>query len=229
MSVLKALRQRVAPELNFLLTDDPAEREGAIDCGWRPHLHAYHAFLVARMFGAAAELRTGDIAVISGALPPITTLDREPKHAWCAVGGVTPVDLAMTLARFPQAPQLRSPVTGEGPNGDWQVRYSEDESILDQNIEGANELLYIARGTARDDAPRLLEEPGSFIPAAEEPEGWVARHGAGVHAAIALHCFRCAGSGGRSVRNQASRDEAVAAIVARHPDVRAEILRLIAV
>ena len=72
MSVLKALRQRVAPELNFLLTDDPAEREGALDCGWRPHLHAYHAFLVARMFGAAAELRTGDIAVISGALPPIT-------------------------------------------------------------------------------------------------------------------------------------------------------------
>mgnify|MGYP000660148484 CR=1 FL=1 len=64
MSVLKALRQRVAPELNFLLTDDPSERAGAIDGGWRPHLHAYHALLVARMFGAAAELRTGDIAVI---------------------------------------------------------------------------------------------------------------------------------------------------------------------
>jgi hypothetical protein len=229
MSVLKALRQRVAPELNFLLTDDPAERAGAIDCGWRPHLHAYHAFLVARMFGAAAELRTGDIAVISGALPPITTLDREPKHAWCAVGGVTPVDLAATFARFPQAPQLRSPVTGEGPNGDWQVRYAEDESILDQNIEGANELLYIARSPAFNDAVQLLDEPGRFIPAAEEPEGWVARHGVGVHAAVALHGFRCAGSGGRSVRNQASRDEAVAAIVARYPDARAEILRLIAV
>lgn len=229
MSVLKALRQRVAPELNFLLTDDPAERAGAIDCGWRPHLHACHAFLVARMFGAAAELRTGDIAVISGALPPITTLDREPKHAWCAVCGVTPVDLAATFARFPQAPQLRSPVTGEGPNGDWQVRYAEDESILDQNIEGANELLYIARSPAFDDVRQLLDEPGRFIPVAEEPEGWVARHGVGVHAAVALHCFRCAGSGGRSVRNQASRDEAVAAIVARHPDARAEILRLIAV
>ena len=229
MSVLKALRQRVAPELNFLLTDDPSERAGAIDGGWRPHLHAYHALLVARMFGAAAEVRTGDIAVISGALPPITTLDREPKHAWCTVGGVTPVDLAMTLARFPQAPQLRSPVTGEGPNGDWQVRHSEDESILDQNIEGANELIFIPRGPSLDDVTRLLDEPGAFIPAAEEPEHLVARHGASVYAAIALHCFRCAGSGGRSVRNQASRDEAVAAIVARHPDARAEILRLIAV
>ena len=82
MSVLKALRQRVAPELNFLLTDDPAEREGAIDCGWRPHLHAYHAFLVARMFGAAAELRTGDIAVISGALPPIHAKCVRSRCAW---------------------------------------------------------------------------------------------------------------------------------------------------
>ncbi len=109
------------------------------------------------------------------------------------------------------------------------MRYSEDESILDQNIEGANELIYIPRGPSLDDATRLLDEPGGFIPASEEPEGWTARHGAGVHAAIALHCFRCAGSGGRSVRNEASRDEATAAIVARYPDARAEILRLIAV
>lgn len=227
MSVLKALRQRIAPELNFLFSDAPAEREGVIDCGWRPHLHAYHAYLVARMFGAAAELRTGDIAVISGTLPPITTLDRQPKHAWCAIGGVTPVDLSATFAGFPQAPQLRSPVTGDGPNGDWQVRHAEDESILDQNIEGANELIYIARGTFSDDPGPLLDDPGRFIPGAEEPEGWTARHGAGLHAAIALHCFRCAGSGGRSVRNHGSREEAVAAIVAQHPDARAEILRII--
>jgi hypothetical protein len=121
------------------------------------------------MFGAAAELRTGDIAVISGALPPITTLDRQPKHAWCAVGGVTPVDLSATFAGFPQAPQLRSPVTGDGPNGDWQVRHAEDESILDQNIEGANELIYISRGTFFDEPGPLLEEPSRFIPTGEEP------------------------------------------------------------
>ena len=108
------------------------------------------------------------------------------------------------------------------------MRHAEDEAILDQNIEGANELIYIARGTFFDEAGSLLNEPGRFVPAAEEPEGWSARHGPGLHAAIALHCFRCAGAGGRSVRSRGSREEAVAAIVAQYPEARAEILRIIA-
>jgi hypothetical protein len=231
MSVLKALRQRIAPELNFLFTDAPADRAGAIDCGWHGPAHAYHAFFVARMFGAAADLRTGDFAVISRLLPPLTTLEREPKHAWCAVGGVNPVDLSLTFARFDNVPQLHAPITGDGPNGEWQVRYAEDESILDGNLESGNEILYIERNVCAETEVTLLENPALFIPAPspEAGEAWGDRHGPDIHAKIALHCFRCAASGGRSIRNRATRDEAIAWIAGNYPDPQTEILKLIRV
>lgn len=231
MSVLKALRQRIAPELNFLFTDPPVERDGAIDCGWHGFEHAYQAYFVARMFGAAAELRRGDFAVISSLVPPLTTLEREPKHAWCTVGGVTPVDLSATFSHFGGVPQLHAAVTGEGPNGDWQVRYAEDEAILDGSLESGNELLYIERSVCTESEAELLENPFLFLPApaADDDKAWSVRYGADVHAKIALHCFRCATSGSRSIRNRPTRDDAVAWIAGNHPDAAEEILKLIRV
>lgn len=231
MSVLKALRQRIAPELNFLYTEPPAERAGVIDCGWHGGAHAYHAYFVARMFGAAADLRIGDFAVISSLVPPLTTLEREPKHAWCSVGGVVPVDLSVTFTQFGQAPQLHAAVIGDGPNGEWQVRYAQDESILDGSLETGNELLYIERSICTETEAALLENPHLILPppAAGAGETWADRHGSEIHAQIALHCFRCATTGGRSIRNRPTRDEAVAWIAGNYPAARAEILKLIQV
>ncbi len=231
MSVLKTLRQQIAPELNFLYTIPPAETPLGWDCGWRGHEHAWHAFFVARMFGSRASLRTGDFAILSRLLPPLTTLDREPKHAWCTIGDLAPVDLSMTFAAFADAPQLHAPITGEGPNGDWQVRYAEDESILDESVESGNEVLYIERQIVADSAEVLLEDPGRFLPPPPPAasDNWVARHGPDISAKISLHCYRCAAGGGRSIRNRATREDAVAWIAANYPEPRAAILKLIGV
>ena len=72
MSVLKVLRDRVAPELNHLYTLPPRETPAGIECGWRGREHALHAWLVARLFGADATLCVGDFAVLSRFLPPLT-------------------------------------------------------------------------------------------------------------------------------------------------------------
>jgi hypothetical protein len=229
-SVLKALRQQIAPELNFLFTIPPAETPLGWDGGWRGHEHAFHAFFVARMFGAAADLRTGDVAVLSRMMPPLTTLEREEKHAWCAVGGLTPVDLSITFAHFDSVPQLRTAITGEGLNGDWQVRYAEDEGILDEDFEAGNEILFIERQLSTHAPDALLAEPQCFLPPPPERarDNWVAVHGPEIHAQIALHCYRCAAGGGRSIRNRGTREAAVAWIAGNYPDARAEILGLIA-
>jgi len=63
MSVLKVLRQKVAPELNFLFTLPPVETPLGWDCGWHGHAHALHTYFVARMFGTSADLRSGDFVV----------------------------------------------------------------------------------------------------------------------------------------------------------------------
>jgi hypothetical protein len=229
MSVLKALRQRLAPELNFLFTIPPAETPVGWDCGWRGHEHAYYTFLVARLFGSPASVCTGDYAVLSRFLPALTTLEREQKHAWCTVGELAPVDLSVTFAWFADAPQLRTAITGEGPNGDWQVRYAEDESILDENFDQGNEVLFIQRQVVADSVEVLLEDPGRFLPPthAGAKENWAALHGPDIHAKIALHCFRHASGQGKSIRNRASREEAMVWIAGNYPDARAEILRLL--
>lgn len=229
MSVLKTLQQRIAPELNFLFTIPPAETPLGWDYGWRSHEHAWHTFFVARMFGSRASLCTGDFAVLSRLLPPLTTLERETKHAWCTVGEIAPVDLSMTFATFENAPQLRTAVTGEGVNGDWQIHYAEDESILDGNFESGNEILFIERHVITDPVETLLADPGRFLPPAPlaARDNWTALHGADIHAKIALHCYRCAAGRSRSVRNRANREEAVAWIAGNYPEASAEIDKLI--
>ncbi len=229
MSVLKALRQRIAPELNFLFTIPPAETPLGWDCGWRGHEHALAAYLVAQAFGSPAELCIGDFAVLSRSLPPLTTLEREAKHAWCTVGGLAPVDLSMTFAHFGPVPQLHSAITGEGPNGDWHIRYAEDESILDEGIESTHELLFIERQIVSVSAAALLEDPFLFLPppAVGAVDNWAATYGPDIHAKIALHCYRCAAGGGRSIRSRTSREEAAEWIASTYPEARAEVLKLL--
>jgi len=229
MSVLKTLQQRIGPELNFLFTIPPAETPVGWDCGWRSHEHAWHAYFVARMFGARASLCVGDFALLSRLMPPITTLEREPKHAWCTIGDLAPVDLSMTFAHFANAPQLRTSITGEGVNGDWVVRYAVDESILDENLESGNEILFIERRIVAEPAAQLLTEPASFLPPPPPAasDNWAAHHGADIHLKIALHCYRYAAGTSRSIRNRATREEAVAWIAGNYVEPGPAIRKLI--
>lgn len=228
MTVLKVLRQKIAAELNLLYVDPPASTAAGWDGGWHGREHAFHTYFVARMFGAGADLRSGDFAVLSRFVPPLTTLEREAKHAWCSINGLVPVDLSMTFAFFDQVPQLRSPVTGEGPNGDWHVRYAADDRILDESFDTGNEILFIERQVHEHADADLLENPHLFLPARTgDPEDWAARHGPDIHAKISLHCFRCANGEAKSIRNSETREAAVAWIAANYPEPRAAIRGLL--
>lgn len=220
MSVLKALREKIAPELNHLYARPPLETPTGVDGQWRAHEQALHTFFVARLFGTDADIRSGDFAILSRFLPPITSLERELKHAWCSVGGVTPVDLSLSFTLFGRAPQLRSAITGEGLNGDWQVRYAEDESILDGNFDSGNEIIYIEKGVHPESEGALLEDPYLFLPAPRpnDAESWHALYGPEIYAKISWHCFQCAAGGAKSVRHRlGSPEEAVKWIAENYP------------
>ncbi len=219
MSVLKVLRERVAPELNYLYTTPPADTAAGPDCGWHGPEIALHTFLVARMFGAEAELCRGDYAVLSRFLPPLTTLERDTKHAWVNVNGVAPVDLSLTFELFGQAPQLRSAIVGEGRNGDWDVQYTDDEAAMDENFSNANEILYIEREVVAQTAEELLEQPGAFL--SGEPL-------AATLGPVTLHVFNCAAGRAKSVRSQGDRATALAAIAVQYPDAVAQVRKLLA-
>ncbi|MGH7959343.1 MAG: hypothetical protein ACREH8_20365, partial [Opitutaceae bacterium] len=194
MSVLKTLRDTVAPELNHLYTTPPADTPDGLDCGWHGREHALHAFLIARMFGASADIRTGDFAVLSPYLPPLTSIDRKVDHTWCTVNGGGPVDLALNVIYFGQAPQLRTAIVGEGRNGDWDVQYTDDESVLDENFGHTNEIIYIEREIHSHSESALLNDPYLLLPApnAGDTGSWPVKYGPGIFAKITHHCHACA-------------------------------------
>jgi hypothetical protein len=218
MSVLKTLREQIAPELNHLYTCPPTETAGAVDLGWNAREHAFHTFLVAKLFGAPAEICTGDFAVLSRFVPPLTSVGTGKDHAWCNINEVVPVDLSMNFIQYHTAPQLRAPIVGEGRNGDWHVQYEYDESPLDENIQNANEIIYIERAVSECSPGALLSNPSQFLPARDASDSQSARYGAAIYAQVTLHCFECAVGRAKSIRHRMKREEAFAWIASNYPD-----------
>jgi hypothetical protein len=230
MNALKPLRQIVAPELNFLYTMPPTPRpDGGVECGWFSREHALHAFFVARLLGATAELRSGDFAVLSRAVPPLTTLETGIAHGWCAIDNVMPVDLGMNFALFPRAPQLRMPVVGEGANGGWQIRYTRDESLLDEKIQNDHEIIFIERKIHEETPEALLNDPFLFLapPQIGERERWHALYGPDFYAKVSLHCFRCVSDEALSVRKRFTRAQAAGWIATNYPAPEKQIRELL--
>jgi hypothetical protein len=229
MSVLKTLRDTVAPELNHLYSTPPVETPDGLDCGWHGREHALHAFFVARMFGATADIRTGDYALLSPYLPPLTSVEMKIDHTWCCINDVAPVDLGLNLNFFGQAPPLRTAIVGEGKNGDWEVQYADDEAVLDESFGHTNEIIYIERKIHADSAAELLSDPDLLLAAqnAEDPASLRAKYGANIHAKITLHCHACATRAAKSVRTRLARDEALAWITANYQEPETQILKLL--
>lgn len=226
MSVLKTLRERIAPELNHLYTTPPGERPGGVDFGWHSREHALHTFFIARLFGAEAEIARGDFAVISRFLPPLTSMGTGQDHAWCVINGVAPVDLSLTFLHYGNVPQLHAPIVGEGRNGDWHVEYAEDESALDENVQQRNDILYIEKSLQPETPAQLLENPSLLLPApgADDTTSWSARFGASIYAKITLHLFRCATGEAKSIRPRLAREPAFAWIAENYPEPEAALL-----
>lgn len=230
MSVLKSLRDTVAPELNHLYTTPPAESSDGLDCGWHGREHALHTFIVARMFGAAADVRSGDFAVLSPYMPPLTSIDRQLEHTWCTVNEIAPVDLALNLSFFGQVPQLRTAITGEGRNGDWEVQYTEDDSILDEGFGHTNEIIFIERRVHADTETALLQNPSLLLPPAKEGErdSLMAKYGPDIYAKITLHCYTCTARSAKPVRQRLDREKALAWIAGQYADPEPQILKVLA-
>jgi hypothetical protein len=221
----------VAPELNFLYTMPPTPRpDGGVECGWFSREHALHAFFVARLLGAKADLRSGDFAVLSRAVPALTTLDTGIMHGWGVVDDVRPVDLGMNFTLFPHAPQLRMPVVGEGTNGGWQVRYTRDESVLDEKIQHEHEIIFIERKVHDDSPEALLEDPFRFLapPQINDPR-WHVGFGPDFYAKVSLHCFRCVKDETVSVRKRFTRAQAAGWIAANYAAPEKQIRELLGV
>jgi hypothetical protein len=210
MNILKTFRKVIAAELNHLYTVPPFQAPSGLDCGWYCREHAMHAFLVARMFGAEAFLVSGDFAISSPAIA-VHSIGSGDGHSWCSINGIIPVDLSITFKYFKGVSQLNSPIAGSGKNGEWKIRYSKDDSIVDSFSDHTNEIALIERKIEKHNENDILQNPYCFIhpPAETGPPSWHTLYGQDIYARITLHCFSLATGHNKSIRHKFTSTGAV--------------------
>jgi hypothetical protein len=225
MTILKTLRDVVAPELNHLYTVPPFQTASGLDLGWYCREHAVHTLLIAQLFGADADIRTGDFTILSPHVPTTSSIGSGADHSWCSVSGVAPIDLSMTFAQFGGGPQLRSAIIGEGKNGDWVIKYAEHESAIYHHQQSSTEVFLVERKVEPYKAEDLLQNPYCFIfpPRNGDESSWHVLYGQQIYAKITLHCFSVASGAAKPVRLRFSSVEAVRWISTNYADAAEQI------
>ena len=138
-------------------------------------------------------------------------MEREPKHGWCVVNGVAPVDLSLTFQHFNQAPQLRARSWAKAAMVTGKCTTPRTKRRSTKGFQDQNEILFIAKETTTAAATELIDNPYLYLPSpnAQEIDRWQMLYGGGICAKISLHCYRCANGEAKSVRQKLNREEAV--------------------
>jgi len=177
------------------------------------------------MFGANADIRTGDFAFTSPYVRSVTSLGSDMGHAWCAVSGIVPVDLSLTFRHFGVRPQLSGPIIGTGKNGDWHVTYGCESSHIGSYREESNDIMLIERQIESHTAEELLQNPYRFLYPPQDNDGgsWNVLFGQDIYAKVTLHCFLAASGRAKKVRFRFNSREAVRWICNNYPDAVGDI------
>jgi hypothetical protein len=228
MDIGATLRKRIAPELNHLYTTSPFPlADGSLDGGWYCREHAFHVFILARLFGVDSDIRRGDFIVSVSGFPQIHSLDITDDHMWCRVGSMLPVDLSLTLRYFDGLPQLQMPITKAGTNGSYRVDYTTKE--VDPERCRDKSIVLIEREVVAVSPMELLRDPYRLLhpPNPADSMNWDARYGPEIYARITLHCLRVATGHAKTTRNRLSAADAPKWITDTYPNALDELTRLL--
>jgi hypothetical protein len=228
MNLERVFRDKIKPELNFLYTEPLSDREGGGDFGWFCKEHAYHGLLVAKALGCKAEIRRGHIFIVTRSGTGIlSSFGEDRDHVWLSVNEVWPVDLSLTLKYI--APQL-APVDlvyGQGPRGEYQIRYAVGEAEEPEAQPSAFHTLHYAElGVLPHPAESLLENPVLLL---DRPErgGLTEELGQEIFAQVTLHLVRVAkGEINPQVGYAKDAIQAFKRIKDRNPDARQKVKQM---
>jgi len=229
MTVISALRQMVAPELNHLYTVPPfIAADGGNDCGWYCREHALHVLFVASLFGARCDVRHGDFLICAPPYILITSIDSGAGHSWCSVNGVIPFDLSMTFRFYAPGPQLLGPIAGPGRNGPYTIVYSNDDEAA-RACEQPGVIHYVEREVQQASLLDLVSNPYGVIhaPIVDDPQSWHRIYGPEIYAKISLHCYRIATRAAKPLHRNLNPVDAARWISEQYPNAMHDLSALL--
>ncbi|HBG92653.1 MAG: hypothetical protein A3J81_02155 [Nitrospirae bacterium RIFOXYB2_FULL_43_5] len=168
MSFSELLKVKVKPELNHIYTEKPRYVHGGNDVGWFCREHAIHLFALARLAKLASSICLGDFIIRTAEVAPISSISDDSDHAWCAIDGITPVDLSITLKYLsPTSPDV--PMV-YGSNSSLSSPYTilhfqniDDKVIIDACSKLQRVIAYRQREVLDFDPVELLNHPFEFL------------------------------------------------------------------
>ena len=169
----------------MLYTEPP--RLDTLDWGWFCREHAFHTYLLAKLFRFDAKLKVGHLAI--GFPERHQSVIPDVNHAWCEVQSVSPIDLSAEFSKFPHFPNLVRPVLGQGTNGAFEVRQFTKHEEFDFEMNSrrnAFSLNYLEFEFTAPSDEILVRNPSKFL-LASNPECLVNTHGPRLFAGITLH------------------------------------------
>jgi hypothetical protein len=233
MDLIKALKEKVKPELNHIYTDHPFMTKSGRDAGWFCREHALHLYCLAVLLGKKSKICTGDYILLRPGVDPLQCIGDTSDHAWCRVSGEAPVDVSITVKFlypdlkdisliFADQEELASP---------FRVHYL--VNVTDQEFSElmkADELMiaYNEKQALTFNVPELLDEPFQFLhkPPSNMPT-FPEIHGRDVFQAITYHCYRMITEGVKPLCTYRNPTDTVKEIMRFNPEARQRISELL--
>jgi hypothetical protein len=216
---------RVRRELNHLYTEAFSPGDAGLFC----REHALHLHGIASALGHRSEICTGFLGLRVPGQLTIAMTNTDADHAWCRIDGTAPVDVSLTLRRWPLRRADVALVYGPDPRflSGIELKYLEAcsasrlEHILGESR--ADLLVYSENAVEQRSAGELHADPFSFLrPPAKGGRTMPEILGDHIIFAITLHCLKLARTEAKPLtyREQWS---ALRTISSWYPDARHEM------
>jgi hypothetical protein len=179
-SILDQLTQIAAPELNYLLLDEPGERDGGLDLGWYCREHAFCTAFLGGLLGMPCQVVRGDVLIVVPGRDRLSSIGDASDHAWCATTRVPVLDLSLSFQYFWMDPRTAGAVCGLGMNGDFDIRILPADTGHDAEVGTSPVVGYIPRRAVQRTPRALIAKPLSVLRN---------KTSADLSAAVALHVY----------------------------------------
>jgi len=233
MDLIKALMEKVKPELNHIYTERPMITQSGYDAGWFCREHALHLYCLAILLGENSEICTGDYILYRPGGDSLHCIGDTSDHAWCKISGKAPVDVSITVKYiYPDLKDISLIYADQIKlTNPFKVRYF--VKAIDQEFSKlmkAEELMigYNEKETFNFNVLELLSEPFQFLH--RPPQGmptFPEIHGKDVFYAITYHCYRMVTDGVKPLCTYRNPANTVKGIMKFNPEAKQQILELL--
>jgi len=213
--------KKLAPELNFLLTEPPFDTEAGLDFGWFCKEHSFCTFIVSALLKKRVVIVRGDIFIFSentfGQF--LTTMTTSDDHSWCKTSNSKILDLSVSLDCFEGYPKLDKPIFNPGfQNKPYKIKFIPNSFDINADHGDKPFIGYTEKIIVHHTTKELIMNPLLFLHTTESYY---------ICLSICVHCYYLIVGEEKSIINSISQAEAIGSICNKYCNPAEHLLELL--